>query len=187
VIGLETRLQLARAGRTADVLIGCVGGGSNLTGFAAPFLTGAGPAPRCIAAEPASVPTLTRGEYRYDWADYGGHTPRIPMYTLGNTFQPPPIHSGGLRYHGKTPILSGMVKHGLVTPRAYEQDEVFAAGRTFLRTEGVLPAPESAHAILAAIREATEPGPRAPRTVVLCLSGHGYLDLQGYADILSLG
>ena len=186
VIGLETRKQLAVIDRTADILVGCVGGGSNFTGFVSPFVTGDGPAPRCVAAEPSTVPTLTRGEFRYDWADYGKHTPRVPMYTLGNEFVPPPIHSGGLRYHGKTPILSALVKNGLVTPKAFDQDDVFAAGQTFLRTEGVLPAPESSHAILAAIEEATDPAHTEPKTIVICLSGHGYLDLQGYADVLDL-
>jgi tryptophan synthase beta chain len=186
VIGLETRAQLEKADVSPDVLVGCVGGGSNFTGFVAPFVTGPKP-PLCVAAEPAAVPTLTQGEFRYDWADFGRQTPRIPMYTLGSDFVPPPIHSGGLRYHGKTPILSSLVKHGLITPRAYEQDEVFAAGRLFLRTEGVLPAPESSHAVLAAIKEATDAsqGTR-PRDIVVCLSGHGYLDLQGYSDVLSL-
>jgi tryptophan synthase beta chain len=184
VIGLETQAQLAQAGVGADVLVGCVGGGSNFTGFVAPFVTG-DDRPLCIAAEPASVPTLTTGEFRYDWADYERQTPRIPMYTLGSDFVPPPIHSGGLRYHGKTPILSSLVKHGLITPRSFEQQEVFEAGRLFLRTEGVLPAPESSHAILAAIDEAKQGG--KPRTIVICLSGHGYLDLQGYADVLDLG
>ena len=107
------------------------------------------------------------------------------MYTLGSDFVPPPIHSGGLRYHGKTPILSSLVKHGLVTPRAFEQKQVFEAGRLFLRTEGVLPAPESSHAILAAVEEANRTGGK-PRNIVVCLSGHGYLDLQGYADVLAL-
>lgn len=186
VIGLETQAQLAQAGVGADVLVGCVGGGSNFTGFVAPFVTGTGSErPLCIAAEPASVPTLTQGEFRYDWADYERQTPRIPMYTLGSDFVPPPIHSGGLRYHGKTPILSSLVKHGLITPRAFEQQKVFEAGQLFLRTEGVLPAPESSHAILAAIEEAGRGG--KPRTIVICLSGHGYLDLQGYADVLGLG
>jgi tryptophan synthase beta chain len=187
VIGLETKLQLAKAGREADILVGCVGGGSNFTGFIAPFVTGTGARPRCVAAEPAAVPTLTQGEFRYDWADYGRMTPRIPMYTLGSSFIPPPIHSGGLRYHGKTPILSALVQHGLVEATALNQDEVFAAGRLFLKAEGVLPAPETAHAILAAIQAATDPSHTEQKTIVICLSGHGYLDLQGYADVLGLG
>ncbi|RDG39827.1 TrpB-like pyridoxal phosphate-dependent enzyme [Streptomyces corynorhini] len=185
VIGLETQAQLAKAGVGADVLVGCVGGGSNFTGFVAPFVTGS-EKPLCIAAEPATVPTLTKGEFRYDWADSERQTPRIPMYTLGSDFVPPPIHSGGLRYHGKTPILSSLVKHGLVTPRSFDQQEVFEAGQLFLRTEGVLPAPESSHAILAAIEEARRGTSGAPRNIVICLSGHGYLDLQGYADVLGL-
>jgi tryptophan synthase beta chain len=186
VIGLETKRQLEIVGLEPDVLVGCVGGGSNFTGFVAPFVTES-QRPLCVAAEPAAVPTLTKGEFRYDWADSNGQTPRIPMYTLGNDFVPPPIHSGGLRYHGKTPILSSLVQHGLITARAFDQQEVFTAGQTFLRTEGVLPAPESAHAILAAIDEVRNtPAGTAPRTIVICLSGHGYLDLQGYADVLDL-
>ncbi|MCX5210094.1 TrpB-like pyridoxal phosphate-dependent enzyme [Kitasatospora sp. NBC_00240] len=187
VIGLETQAQLAQAGVSADVLVGCVGGGSNFTGFVAPFVTG-DDVPLCIAAEPSSVPTLTKGEFRYDWADYERQTPRIPMYTLGSDFVPPPIHSGGLRYHGKTPILSSLVKNGLVTPRSFDQQDVFEAGRLFLRTEGVLPAPESSHAILAAIKEVRNtPAGDRPKNIAICLSGHGYLDLQGYADVLDLG
>jgi tryptophan synthase beta chain len=186
VIGLETQKQLEKVGRRADVLVGCVGGGSNLTGFVSPFLAGPDPAPLCIAAEPDTVPTLTKGEFRYDWADYGRHTPRIPMYTLGSDFLPPPIHSGGLRYHGKTPILSALVKNGMIEPRAFAQQDVFTAGQLFLKTEGVLPAPESSHAIVAAIREAQNPARVDPCTIVICLSGHGYLDLQGYSDVLAL-
>lgn len=185
VIGLETKAQLRQVGREADVLVGCVGGGSNFTGFIAPFVTDDRP-PLCIAAEPAAIPTLTQGEFRYDWADYGRHTPRIQMYTLGSDFMPPAIHSGGLRYHGKTPILSAMVKHGLVTPRDFGQEDVFRAGQLFLKTEGVLPAPETSHAILAAIEEAKEDS-GATKTIVICFSGHGYLDLPGYADVLSFG
>ncbi len=187
IIGTELREQLDAIGRSPDVLIGCVGGGSNFTGFVSPFVTaGELGRPLCVAAESAAVPTLTQGQYRYDWADFGRQTPRIPMMTLGSDFVPPPIHSGGLRYHGKTPVLSALVKHGMVAARAFEQRDVFEAGRLFLKTEGVLPAPESSHAILAAIEEANGGICGRARTIVICLSGHGYLDLQGYADVLGL-
>jgi tryptophan synthase beta chain len=189
VIGLETAEQLRRLDRSPDVMIGCVGGGSNFVGFIAPFIEARlrGAALDLIAVEPEDVPCLTSGEYRYDFADFDEQTPRLPMYTLGHRFQPPPVHSGGLRYHGKTPTLSYLVKHKIVTPRAYSQRAVFEAGQLFLEHEGVLPAPESAHAVLAALdeaRSATTEGRR--RVIVFCLSGHGYFDLAGYKDVLGL-
>ena len=188
VIGLELRDQLAVIDRTPDVLVGCVGGGSNLTGFVSPFVTaGDADRPRCVAAESAAVPVLTQGEFRYDWADFGRQTPRIRMYTLGSDFIPPAIHAGGLRYHGKTPILSALVKHGMVSPVAFDQQEVLEAGRLFLKTEGVLLAPESCHAVRAAIDEVRNGAGGSPRVIVICVSGHGYLDLQAYADALDLG
>jgi tryptophan synthase beta chain len=187
VIGLEARTQLELIDRWPDVMIGCVGGGSNFIGFTAPFLLvpDSGRAIEFIAAEPAQVPCLTAGEYRYDWADYNRQTPRLSMYTLGSDFLPPPIHAGGLRYHAKNPVLSALVRHGMVRGRSYPQADVFTAGQLFLRTEGVLPAPESAHAVLAAIEVARRAGQERHRPVIVfCLSGHGYLDLQGYMDVL---
>jgi len=187
IIGAELHEQLAAIGRMPDVLIGCVGGGSNLVGFIAPFVTRKErERPLCVAAESSAVPTLTQGEFRYDWADFGRQMPRIRMYTLGSDFLPPPIHAGGLRYHGKTPVLSALVKHGMVVPRAFGQREALEAGRLFLQTEGVLPAPESCHAVRGAIDEATSDVPGRVRTIVICLSGHGYLDLQAYTDVLGL-
>jgi tryptophan synthase beta chain len=187
IIGLETRSQLELIDRWPDVMIGCVGGGSNFIGFTAPFLFAApsGRKMEFIAAEPEQVPCLTAGEYRYDWADYNRQTPRLAMYTLGSDFVPPPIHAGGLRYHAKTPVLSALVKHGIVGSHSYPQADVFAAGQLFLRTEGVLPAPESAHAVLATIEVARRAKHEHRRLVIVfCLSGHGYLDLQGYMDVL---
>jgi tryptophan synthase beta chain len=189
VIGLETAEQLRLIDRKPDVMIGCVGGGSNFVGFISPFLGAklAGASIDFLAVEPDDVPCLTSGEYRYDFADFNEQTPRVPMYTLGHRFQPPAVHSGGLRYHGKTPTLSFLVKSKIVTPRAYSQRSVFEAGRLFLECEGVLPAPESAHAVLAAVKEATRATAEGcRRIIVFCLSGHGYLDLAGYKDVLGL-
>lgn len=189
VIGLETAEQLRTMDRRPDVMIGCVGGGSNFVGFISPFIADRlrGTSIDFIAVEPEDVPCLTSGEYRYDFADFNEQTPRIPMYTLGHRFQPPAVHSGGLRYHGKTPTLSYLVKSKIVTPYAYSQRSVFKAGRLFLECEGVLPAPESAHAVLAAVKEATRAKVEgARRIIVFCLSGHGYLDLAGYKDVLGL-
>ncbi|MGH9346363.1 MAG: TrpB-like pyridoxal phosphate-dependent enzyme [Vicinamibacterales bacterium] len=189
VIGIETAEQLRRIDRKPDVLIGCVGGGSNFVGFISPFIEARlrGAQIDLIAVEPEDVPCLSRGVYRYDFADFNGQTPRIAMYTLGHRFQPPPVHAGGLRYHGKTPTLSYLVKEKIVMPRAYSQRSVFEAGRLFLACEGVLPAPESSHAVLAAIDEAERAtAEHCRRVIVFCLSGHGYLDLAGYKDVLGL-
>ena len=189
IIGLETKLQLEQVDRSPSLMIGCVGGGSNFTGFIAPFVpekVGGSPI-EFRAIEPESIPTLSRGEYRYDWADFSELTPRILMYTLGHRFVPPPVHSGGLRYHGKTPVLSALVRNDVVGTRTFGQREVFDAGRLFLKTEGVLAAPESAHAVLGAIdaaRDASRTGRK--QVIVFCLSGHGYLDLQGFSDVLDL-
>jgi tryptophan synthase beta chain len=186
VIGLETKAQLQALDRAPSHLVGCVGGGSNFAGFIAPFVLDKvrGTEVSFIACEPENIATLSRGDYRYDWADFGKHTPRIPMFTLGHDFQPPKIHSGGLRYHGKTPILSALVKRGLVRARTVTQRKVFEAGQALLRAEGVLPAPESSHAICAALDMARDL--RGGDVLVVCLSGHGYLDLKGYAEELGL-
>jgi len=186
VIGLETQSQLRALDREPSHLVGCVGGGSNFVGFIAPFVVGRmrGQEVSFIACEPENIATLSRGEYRYDWADFGRHTPRITMFTLGHAFQPPKIHSGGLRYHGKTPVLSALVNRGLVRARTVTQRKVFEAGQILLKTEGVLPAPESGHAVCAAIDMARDLA--AGAVLVVCLSGHGYLDLKGYAEELGL-
>ena len=153
VIGQEAILQMELAGEEPDVIVGCVGGGSNFAGLAFPFLR-AGSRARFVAAEPAACPTLTRGVYRYDFGDTAGLTPLMPMYTLGHDFVPPPVHAGGLRYHGDAPMLCGLVKAGRIEARAYKQNETFEAAVRFARTEGIIPAPEPAHAIRAVIDEA---------------------------------
>jgi tryptophan synthase beta chain len=190
IVGLELEEQASQAGITPEVLVACVGGGTNLFGFMSAFLLrklrgDAGP--EMIAAESANVPSLTQGEYRYDYADAFKLTPRVKMFTLGHQFVPPKIHSGGLRYHGKSPILSLMVKKGLVRAVAIEQERAFETGGLFYECEGVLPAPESAHAIAATIdsvKKAMAEGRK--KDIVFCLSGTGYLDLKGYADMFGL-
>jgi len=190
IVGLELEKQLARAGVEPDLLVACVGGGTNLCGFMSAYLLrklrGAA-GPEMIAAESANVPSLTKGEYRYDYADAFKLTPMVKMYTLGHQFVPPKIHSGGLRYHGKSPILSLMVRKGLVEAIAIEQERAFEAGGLFYECEGVLPAPESAHAIAATINAARiAKAEGRTKDIVFCLSGTGYLDLKGYADIFGL-
>ena len=184
VIGQEAISQLELAGEAPDVVIGCVGGGSNFAGLAFPFMRRVlrGRArTRFVAAEPAACPTLTRGAYRYDFGDTAGLTPLLPMYTLGHDFVPPPMHAGGLRYHGDAPLLCALVRMGLVEARAYRQNAAFEAAVTFASTQGILPGPEPAHAIRATIDEALaarEEGER--RTILLGLSGHGHFDLAAY-------
>jgi tryptophan synthase beta chain len=189
VIGQEAIAQLGLAGEEPDVVIACVGGGSNFGGLAIPFLRRVlrdGAKTRFIAAEPAACPTLTRGVYAYDFGDTVGLTPLMPMYTLGHDFVPPPVHAGGLRYHGDSPLLCGLVKQGLVEPRAYGQNETFEAAVRFARTEGIIPAPEPAHAIRAVIDEADaarEAG--EPRVILFGLCGHGHFDLSAYDAYLA--
>ena len=187
VVGRELEQQLDRAGEKADVLVACVGGGTNLFGFAAPWferkLRGE-PAPRIVAAESAAVPALTAGEYRYDYADTFGLTPKVLMFTLGHEFLPPPMHSGGLRYHGKSPILSLMKRLGHLEAVAVAQEHALRACRLFFECEGVLCAPETGHAIAAVIqnvRDAQAAGDTP--TIVFCLSGTGYLDLEAYGQV----
>ncbi len=185
VIGLEAKQQMEMAGEYPDVVIGCVGGGSNFAGLAYPFvgdkLDGSHPATRFIAAEPAACPTLTRGVLAYDFGDAVGIGPVARMYTLGHGFVPDRIHAGGLRYHGDAPSLCTLVEHGVVEARAYKQNECFAEAVRFARSEGFLPAPESAHAIRAAVEEAAaarEAGEK--RVILLNLSGHGHFDMSAY-------
>ncbi|MCZ7600944.1 MAG: TrpB-like pyridoxal phosphate-dependent enzyme [Gammaproteobacteria bacterium] len=186
VIGQETMRQLEMADDAADVVIGCAGGGSNFAGIAFPFLgekLRGGRDVRVIAAEPASCPSLTRGRLAYDFGDTGNLTPLMRMHTLGSSFIPPGIHAGGLRYHGMAPMVSKTVELGLVTPVAYHQNACFAAGVAFARAEGIVPAPESTHAVKAVMDEAErcrEEG--VSRAIVFNLSGHGYFDMQAYAD-----
>jgi len=184
VIGQECIEQLELAGEYPDVVIGCVGGGSNFAGVAFPFLRRRlreGGATRFVAAEPSACPTLTRGEYRYDFGDTVGMTPLMPMYTLGHDFVPPELHSGGLRYHGDSPLVSALVKAGVVEPTAIAQTSAFAAAILFAETEGIIPAPEAAHAIRAAIDEAEAAKQSGEERVILFnLSGHGHFDMSAY-------
>jgi tryptophan synthase beta chain len=167
-----------------DVVVGCVGGGSNFAGISYPFASEvlAGRArTRFLAVEPEACPTLTRGTYAYDFGDTAGTTPLLPMYTLGHSFVPPPVHAGGLRYHGDAPSLCGLVKAGVYEARAYPQGRVFDAAVRFARTEGLLPGPEPAHAVLGAIDEARAALEADEERVVLFnLCGHGLLDMSAY-------
>ena len=189
VIGQEAIRQLEQAGDEPDLVIGCVGGGSNFAGIAYPFVRRVlrdGAKTRFLAAEPSACPTLTRGVYRYDFGDTVGMTPLMPMFTLGHDFVPAPVHAGGLRYHGDAPSLCGLVKAGLVEARAYKQNETFEAAVRFARTEGIIPAPEPAHAIKAVLDEAhaaTEAG--EARVILFGLCGHGNFDLAAYDAYLS--
>ena len=189
VIGLEAKLQMEKAKDQPDIVIGCVGGGSNYAGLAYPFVpdkTKGGKDIRFVAAEPSACPTLTEGTFEYDFGDTGESTPLIEMYTLGHAFVPPPIHAGGLRYHGDAPSLSRLVKDGVIEAVAYPQTKVFEAAMQFARTEGIIPAPESAHAIRAAIDEALACKERnEDKAILFGLSGHGLLDLKAYEDFLA--
>src|SRR4051794_30277156 len=184
VIGQEAIAQLEQAGDYPDVVIGCVGGGSNFSGIAFPYVREVlrgNAKTRFVAAEPAACPTLTRGAYRYDFGDTVGMTPLLPMYTLGHDFVPPPMHAGGLRYHGDSPILCGLVKNGVVEARAYRQNEIFEAAVRFARTEAIIPAPEPAHAIRAVMEEAEAAKQAGEQRVILFnLCGHGHFDMSAY-------
>jgi tryptophan synthase beta chain len=189
VIGQEAKTQMEKAGDYPDVVIGSCGGGSNLAGLSYPFLadklTGKQPKLRVVAVEPAACPTLTRGKYLYDFGDTVGMTPLVKMYTLGHSFVPAGIHAGGLRYHGDAPSLCLLYDEGIVEAVAYPQNPVFEAAITFAQTEGIVAAPESAHAIKAAIDEAIQARDADQRKVILFnLSGHGNFDLQAYDDYL---
>ena len=186
IIGLEAMKQMEKAGEYPDVVIGCCGGGSNFAGIAFPFVRDRikGKNVRAIAVEPASCPTLTKGTYTYDFGDTGQLTPLIPMHTLGHTFVPPSIHAGGLRYHGVAPLVSRLYLDGLIEAQAYKQLEVFDAAKEFARAEGIVPAPESAHAIRAVISEARAANGK-PRVILFNLSGHGHFDMQAYEDFFS--
>jgi len=184
IIGQEAEKQMNELGAEPDVIIGCVGGGSNFAGLAFPFVgkqLKMGRSFKFIAVEPEVCPTLTNGNLMYDHGDSVGLTPLLFMYSLGKEFVPPPIHAGGLRYHGMAPLVSHLVRQGIVMPRAYSQERVFDAADLFLKTEGILPAPESAHAITAAVDEALSARERGEEKVILFnLSGHGYFDIQAY-------
>jgi tryptophan synthase beta chain len=190
VLGLEAKLQMEKAGDYPDVVIASCGGGSNLAGLSFPFihdrLTGKAPKLRTLAVEPAACPTLTKGKYLYDFGDTVGLTPLVKMYTLGHTFVPAGIHAGGLRYHGDAPSVCLLYDEGIIEAAAYGQNPVFDAAMTFAQTEGLVAAPESAHAIKAAVDEAIKAREENQRKVILFnLSGHGNFDLQAYDDYLN--
>ena len=189
VIGQEALEQMDRAGEYPDVVIGCVGGGSNFAGLAFPFVgekLRQGRSTRIVAVEPEACPSLTRGTYAYDFGDTAGLAPLVKMHTLGHSFVPPAIHAGGLRYHGAAPLLSQLLDEGVVEATAYAQNSVFEAGIQFARTEGIIPAPESAHAIRATIDEALRAREAGEKRVILFnLSGHGHFDMGAYDAYLA--
>jgi tryptophan synthase beta chain len=189
VIGQETIRQMEIAGEEPDAIFACCGGGSNFAGLAFPYLhekIAKKKKYRVVAVEPTACPSMTRGELRYDFGDTAETTPMLMMHTLGHTFMPPSIHAGGLRYHGMSPMVSHALKLGLIEAEAYHQTKVFENATLFARTEGIVPAPESAHAI-AAVAEAAIKAREAGRKQVLLfnLSGHGLLDLSAYETYLS--
>jgi tryptophan synthase beta chain len=190
VIGQEAMKQMEMAGFYPDVIVGCVGGGSNFAGMFLPFvkdkIEAKKPGLRIICVEPTSCPTLTKGPYAYDFGDVAGLTPLLKMYTLGHGFIPPPVHAGGLRYHGMAPIVCHLLSLGLIEARAVPQLATFEAGVTFARTEGIISAPETNHAIRVTIDEALkcrESG--EAKTILLAHSGHGHVDMAAYEAYLS--
>lgn len=189
VIGQEAKQQMALIDKKPDYIIGCVGGGSNYAGLCYPFLQDKFKGKldaEFISVEPKAVPSFTRGTYAYDFGDTAGLTPLFPMYTVGHNFVTPPIHAGGLRYHGKSPSMSMLVKCGYIKPVAVGQNEVFEAGRIFSRCEGIVPAPESAHAVRVAMDIANQCRQTNEKKVILFnMSGHGLLDLGGYGEYLA--
>ena len=189
IIGLEAEKQMEMADEYPDVVIGCFGGGSNFSGISFPFLRHSMKGERntrFIAAEPASCPKLTRGKFKYDFGDETGYTPLIPMFTLGHKFAPANIHAGGLRYHGAGSIVSQLLKDGFIEAEAFKQLDTFEAGVLFARTEGIVPAPESNHAIAAAIKEALKAKEEGKKKVILFnLSGHGLVDMSAYDQFLA--
>ncbi|MDA8210798.1 MAG: TrpB-like pyridoxal phosphate-dependent enzyme [Clostridia bacterium] len=184
IIGQETKAQLARVDEYPDIVIGACGGGSNFAGMAFPFVYDKikeGKKTRIIAVEPAACPTLTKGKFAYDYGDVAKLAPIAMMYTLGHDFMPPGIHAGGLRYHGESPLVSQLYHDGLIEAKALTQNAVFEAAALFARTEAILPAPESAHAIRVAVEEALAcKHSGESKSIVLCLSGHGHFDLSSY-------
>lgn len=188
VIGLEAHKQLAQIGQYPDVVMGCAGGGSNFAGVSLPFVRDKiyGKNISVVAAEPASCPTMTRGPFAYDFGDTAMTTPLLPMHTLGHDFVPEPIHAGGLRYHGMAPIISKLVKDGIIEARAYDQIETFKAGVNWARTEGVIPAPETNHALAAVVEEAERAKQEGKEKVILFnFSGHGIIDMSAYDAYLT--
>ncbi len=186
VIGIEAIEQMEAADAYPDIVIGCAGGGSNFAGIAFPFIGKKlrdKKDVRVIAVEPAACPSLTRGKYAFDFGDTGHLTPLVKMHTLGSEFIPPGFHAGGLRYHGMAPLVSHCKELGLIEARAYHQNPCFEAGVQFARTEGIVPAPETTHAIRAAIDEALKAKEEGKSPAILFnLSGHGHFDMQAYTD-----
>lgn len=186
IIGQEALLQMEKAGDLPDIVIAPFGGGSNFSGLAFPFLRlnfEEGKSIRCIASEPSSCPKLTRGVFRYDFGDVAGMTPLLPMYTLGHDFVPAPIHAGGLRYHGAGVIVSQLLKDKLIEARSHDNVEVFSAGVTFAKAEGIIPAPEATHGIATAIAEAEQCKKEGiSKTILINLCGHGNFDMKAYQD-----
>ena len=189
IIGLEAEKQMQKAGEYPDVVIGCFGGGSNFGGISFPFMRHnilEGKKTRFVAAEPSSCPKLTHGVFQYDFGDVAGYTPLLPMYTLGHNFMPANIHAGGLRYHGAGVIVSQLLKDGLMEATDIKQLDSFKAGMLFARAEGIIPAPESCHAIAAACNEAEKCKQTGEEKVILFnLSGHGLIDMTAYDQYLS--
>lgn len=190
IIGQEAQKQMETTGDYPDIIIGCHGGGSNFAGISFPFLrdklSGKKPNLRAIAVEPASCPSLTKGSFEYDFGDTAGLTPFLMMYTLGHDFIPSPIHAGGLRYHGASPIVSLLLKEKIIEAKAYEQVPVFEAAIRFAKNQGIIPAPESAHAIKAVFDEALKCKETGEEKVILFnLSGHGLFDMSAYDDFMS--
>ncbi len=191
IIGLEALTQFEQAGIEPDVMIGCVGGGSNFAGFTFPaigrMLGGKLNNVKFIAVEPEACPSMTKGEYKYDFGDTAETTPLLKMFTLGHNFVPPPIHAGGLRYHGAAPLVSLLKRKGIVKSITYRQEDIFTAGKLLAETEGLIPAPETCHAVAAAIDYALKCKEKNESlNIVLNYSGHGLLDLHGYSEILGL-
>jgi tryptophan synthase beta chain len=184
IIGQEAILQMERANAMPDIVVGCVGGGSNFSGLAFPFVKDrlqGRTKTRFLAVEPSAAPSITRGKYTYDFGDTGEMTPLVKMHTLGHRFIPDGIHAGGLRYHGMAPLVSALAEHGIIEAVAYPQRTVFDAAVQFARTEGTIPAPETAHAIRAVIDEAVKARERGESPVILFnFSGHGLIDLAAY-------
>jgi tryptophan synthase beta chain len=185
VIGQEVKKQLEKIGEKADIVIGCVGGGSNFGGIALPFIPDklAGKEIEIIGVEPQEVPSMTKGEYKYDFGDTGKQTPLLKMYTLGSEFVPQAIYAGGLRYHGVAPIISALLDKKLIKAESFEQKECFEAAKLFAETEGIICAPESSHALKSAIEHAKQ---NNNKTIVFNLSGNGLLDLSSYEKVLGL-
>lgn len=190
VIGLETMKQMEKVDAYPDIIVGCIGGGSNFGGMLLPFardkITGKKPKLQIVAVEPEACPTVTKGPYAWDYGDVAGMAPIALMYTLGHTFEPPPVHAGGLRYHGMAPIICHLVKLGFMEARAVKQVATFEAAVKFARTEGIIPAPEPSHAIKVVIDEALKCKAEGQRKdILLALSGHGHFDLGAYEKYLT--